>query len=141
MCDYNDIIIHNQHYYIGATYDNEKLKCDHCEYVTPWPNSLRNHMRIHTGDMLKCTFTNCEYTTNTASRLRVHMVIHSENFLKCKIYYCITSIRFERSYKRSVYFFLLYEPITAFIQKCLYSVSRISYSEWMMLGNKQQATA
>ena len=66
--------------------DEKRIKCDQCEYSTPYPRYLREHMKIHYEKLFECN--ECYYSidaTTTAINLRNHIKAHvGEKSHKCK---------------------------------------------------------
>ena len=63
--------------------DEKRIKCNQCEYSTPYPRYLREHMKIHYEKLFECN--ECNYATTTAINLRNHIKAHvGEKSHKCK---------------------------------------------------------
>ncbi|GFO00122.1 Zinc finger protein 542 [Plakobranchus ocellatus] len=55
----------------------ETFYCDSCPYTCTRPQSLQNHVRIHTNEMpFQCPF--CSFQTRTSSQLSQHKLKHKE---------------------------------------------------------------
>ena len=58
-------------------------KCNQCGYLCNRPDSLKRHMRVHSGEK-PFVCSQCNYCCNQAGRLIIHMRIHSGE--KCSFF-------------------------------------------------------
>lgn len=57
---------------------NKKFLCQDCGFATSHASVLKNHLRTHTGQMLKCLLPGCHFETIRKENLLQHQLTHSK---------------------------------------------------------------
>ena len=65
----------------------KRFHCTQCDFSTKYKNHFATHLRIHRGDVLKCSIDpNCSYTTPKKSLMTAHERAHKkERLFKCDL--------------------------------------------------------